>query len=171
MKVEDELNDIKERLETIERYLKLNAKENLEESIVKRLKRDYGKTVCDDPREKIRSYRKINLEKEEGNYTLNGEQLPRSQSFKMENEVKELGFQDLDELVELSQKERDKILDKKLQEWEERTDREDKEHVKQRLEELIEDEFFTLNDSDDLMDLMDQYESVIDQLKKLEGRL
>ncbi|MGM0404744.1 MAG: hypothetical protein ACQEQM_01210 [Thermoplasmatota archaeon] len=171
MKVEDELNDIKGRLETIERYLKLNAKENLEESIVKRLKKDYSKTVSDDPREKIKSYRDIDLKKEKGDYILNGEPVSQSQCFRLENEARELGFNNLDEVTELSKEERDKILDKKLDEWKEKPDRENKEHVKQRLEELIEEKFFNLNDSNNLMDLMDQYESVINRLKKLEKKL
>ena len=171
MKVEDELNDIKERLETIERYLKLNAKENLEESIVKRLKKDYSKTVSDDPREKIKSYRDMDLDKEEGDYILNGEPISQSQCFRLENEARELGFNNLDEVAELSKEERDKILDEKLDEWKEKPNREDKEHVKHKLEELIEKEFFNLEDSDDLMELMDQYESVTNRLKKLEKKL
>ncbi|MFO7792819.1 MAG: hypothetical protein R6W73_07575 [Candidatus Saliniplasma sp.] len=170
MNIEEELNEIKDRLGTIERYLKLNAKENLEESIVKRLKTDYNKTVADDPREKIQSYRTVDIGKKGGNYTMNGEPVNRAQCFRMENEVRELGFEDLDEIVELSQDERNQRLDQKLQEWKQK-DREDKEHVKQTLEELIENDFFTLEDSDDLMDLMDQYESINDQLKKLEDKL
>lgn len=171
MKIEDEMSEIKDRLETIERYLKLNAKEKLEESIVKRLKKDYSTAVSDDPREKIQSYRKIDLEKEGNDYLLNGKYISQAQCFRLENEVKELGFDGLEEVIELSQDERNKILDNKLQDWKSNPDREGKEKVKQKLEGLIEEEFFTLDDSDDLMDLMDQYESVINRLKKLEKKL
>jgi len=165
--MESEIKEIKEKLDTMERYLIINAKENLEEKIVQKLKKEYSKAVKDDPRETIKSYRDVDIDKEDGKYTLNGNPLSQAQCFKLEGELKDLGFNDLDEVVDLSKEEKSERLDERLEEWKNNTDREDMEKIKHRLEELIENEFFIMDDSDDLGELMEQYDSMMKRLEDI----
>lgn len=169
---EEELDELRHRIELIEDYLLINARDELEKKVTERIKGVYNRAVSDDIRELGEAYKDGDLSKtEEGNYMFDGEDLGSFGGVKLDRDLSRLGFEDLDEAVSMSQEQRNRRIEEKLSDWKENTDVSAIDEVKEKIEGSIEDRAFILPETDDLSKLMERYNEIMEELDSIEERI